>query len=39
LVLHDETKIQYDEFQKHLYAADELSRILFAMIKKLETKL
>ena len=34
-ILHDEKTISDEEFNEHLLAADELSRILFAMIKNL----
>ena len=34
-ILHDEKIISEEEFQDHLIKADELSRILFSMIKNL----
>ena len=35
-ILHDNTQIEENEFKLHLKSADELSRMLFAMIKNLE---
>ncbi len=35
-ILHDNMQIEENEFKLHLKSADELSRMLFAMIKNLE---